>query len=512
MTYVITSILHNDLAEMRARADRARRDGADIVELRVDLLAEASQAIIDWIRAEQGRRWIVTCRSQAEGGQSPLSDDERLRLLSQFARSTHAIIDVEWRTLQSRGDAVAALLTATSGPAAEPRLIASYHDFNGQPPDLEGVMKLMRAGAPNAVVKIAWRGCSAMDNLIAFDLLRTQGRPTALIVVGEDGLLSRVLGPKVGAWGTYCAASPDEPTAPGQLTVRQLLEEFRFPRIGPATRLFGVIGDPVAHSMSPMLFNAWFDGSVDAVYVPIRIDGSEQALHDWLDEVTARPWLGFGGFSVTVPHKVHALSWLGDRADRQSIGLGAVNTIVLCDGQASGHNTDCTAAIASLAAAVNCSVEKLNEHTFDVLGTGGAARAVAIGLSQFGCKPTIFGRTAAAAERLAGRCSGVARDWPQRESGRGDVLINCTSVGMSPRIDESPMPADSLSRYDLVYDVVYNPLKTRLLRDAEQLGVQTLSGLDMFVRQAAVQYELWIGTKPDLESGRKLIEQHLVVP
>jgi 3-dehydroquinate dehydratase/shikimate dehydrogenase len=208
---------------------------------------------------------------------------------------------------------------------------------------------------------------------------------------------------------------------------------------------------------------------------------------------------------VTVPHKTHALQWVGDGADSMTGWIGAVNTLVFRGEDVAGHNTDCYAAISSIAAALECSRSDLAGMSVDLLGTGGAAYAVAHGLYERGCQLTVYGRSREKTLLIANKCGARAAPWQDRVQRDGDVLINCTTVGMWPEVNASPIPADALYGCRLVFDLVYNPPTTRLLADAAVADARVLSGLDMFVRQAATQFELWTGTTPDTRTARNLI-------
>jgi shikimate dehydrogenase len=218
-----------------------------------------------------------------------------------------------------------------------------------------------------------------------------------------------------------------------------------------------------------------------------------------------------GGFSVTAPHKTAARRWVGTGAGATAVRTGAVNTLVFTAGKkATGYNTDSDAALDSITSALGGARKDLAGLSADVLGAGGAARAVIAALQACGCRVTVFGRSPERTSRLAKQFDAEARPWDQRVKRRGEMLVNCTTVGMWPAIDESPMPADALAGCKLVFDVVYNPLETRLLRDATSAGAPTLRGLDMFIRQAAKQLEYWTGVRPDIESARQLVTQEIL--
>jgi 3-dehydroquinate dehydratase/shikimate dehydrogenase len=265
--------------------------------------------------------------------------------------------------------------------------------------------------------------------------------------------------------------------------------------------------------MSPLLFNRWFaDAGINSVYLPMRVGAKGDGLAHFLDGCVDRPWLDVGGFSVTIPHKVAACAWVGEGADSLSQRIGAINTLVFEGDRPTGYNTDCYAAITSMCDALRCDRSDLAGLTVDVLGPGGAARAIVEGLREIGCRVTVYGRTPQRTQQFAEECEATAAAWEDRGQRRSDVLINCTPVGMWPKVNESPMPADSLSGCRLVFDLIYRPLETILLNDAAMAGCTTLNGLDMFVRQAAMQFELWTSRTPDLQQARDLVTREIHPP
>jgi len=245
------------------------------------------------------------------------------------------------------------------------------------------------------------------------------------------------------------------------------------------------------------------------VSLPLRVDGADGSLERFLDEGRARPWLHIGGFSVTLPHKHAALRWAGGGAESMARGIGAANTLVFRDGRVAAYNTDCYAAIASLADALGCDRSELNRFRFDVLGAGGAARGLVYGLRELGCEVTVYARDVEKARPLTHEFSARAAPWHDVARRTGDVLANCTRVGLWPETAASPVPATALDGCRLVFDMIYNPLQTRLMSDAAERDIPTLGGLDMFVRQAAMQFELWTGQSPNTASAKELLAAEL---
>ncbi|MCH9058605.1 MAG: shikimate dehydrogenase, partial [Planctomycetes bacterium] len=390
------------------------------------------------------------------------------------------------------------------------KLILSAHDFDGVPADLADRVAAMQGERHADVVKIAATAGDICDNFAMLDLLRSAPKPMIALCMGEAGLMSRVLAGKFGAFATYCAADSDSFTAPGQLTLAEMRDRYRCHEISPGTRVFGVIGDPVGQSMGPILHNAWFaSAGIDAVYLPLLVANDPAVLTRFLDGCAAHSWLDIGGLSVTVPHKIAALRWIGAGADRHARSIGAINTLVRDGDGWSGHNTDAPAAIDSLTAGMGITRSDLRGVPVDLLGAGGSARALAAVLNDCGARVTIYNRTLERAVSLASQFQATARPWSYLARRTGKIIINCTKVGMTPNVSETPVSADHLGGCECVFDLIYNPLETRLLREAQAAGIIALGGLDMFIRQAVRQFELWVGQTPDVDQGRALIEDHV---
>jgi 3-dehydroquinate dehydratase/shikimate dehydrogenase len=335
-------------------------------------------------------------------------------------------------------------------------------------------------------------------------LLRNQTGPTIALAMGEKGFISRLLAAKYGGFLTFAAMSAARASAPGQPTIAQLKELYRFGAQGPDTKVFGIVGSPVSHSRSPLIHNAAFAHTgFDGVYVPLLVD----SLPDFLAAFGGPGW-GLEGLSVTIPHK-EAAAAAAASADPVAARVGAVNTLIRQPGGGyRGYNTDMSAAIGAierrLAAASGGASSSggsgdspLAGRTFVVVGAGGAGRALAFGAAAKGARVLIANRSGARAEELAAAVgpSAAAVPWEDLQAGRvtGDVLGNSTSVGMAPGVEESPVPAAALAGFKLVFDAVYTPRATRLLRDAAAAGCATVDGVEMFVGQAVAQFELFTG-------------------
>lgn len=522
-----------------ADAGAARSAGADLVEYRIDSLfhgegdAEGEAGAVRLVR-ESPLPCIVTCRSSAEGGSYDGDDSARVSLYEKLGTLDHPprYIDVELATYTRSANLRQKVNLAVDHPGAardlSTSLILSTHDFAGRPANLFKQMSAMRAEPAARVHKIAFRARSLRDNLELFELLRERDRPTIALGMGEFGLMSRVLAPKFGGFLTFASLRDSAATAPGQPTIAELLGLYRFRSITAATQLFGVIGWPVGHSRSPMVHNAGFEAAGrDAVYVPMPIAEGWEPFKATVLELLGARWLEFRGASVTLPHKEHLVrlaredssrAWTIDRAAALA---GAGNTLVVDDaGACRVMNSDADAAGELLRAALGGS---LHERTVGILGAGGAARGVAAGVLLRGGGVRLFARNLPRASALAdelGRAMGgesariTTHAIDKISSQPCEAIVNCTPVGMlgGGAEGESPLSEDqqkSLRPGTVVFDTVYNPPSTPLLRSAGVAGLPTITGVDMFVSQAAAQFEAWTAVKAPISLFRRVLAETL---
>jgi 3-dehydroquinate dehydratase / shikimate dehydrogenase len=451
-------------AELRQKRDAV--PDADLIELRLDTVSDPSVA-----GALAGRRRpvIVTCRPTWEGGSFKGSEAERKQILAEALKLGAEYVDVEWR---ARFDDLIA-------QAGGRRIVLSSHDYLGVPVDLTARVHAMRSTGAE-VIKIAAAMNALSDCVPLLDLGAQSGRQSglALIGMGPYGLATRVLAGRFGSIWTYAGALKEI----GQLSAQTLLKDFHFRSVTDTTEIYGVAGGSVRHSVSPSMHNAAFRAArVDAVYLPLP-------AADAADFARFGRAIGINGASVTIPLKVSLFDQV-DEVYAVARRIGAINTIKVQNGRWIGGNTDASGFLEPLHEKV-----ALAGLRASVLGAGGAARAVTVALASSGSAVTLHARSRAQAEETAMLTSVTLGPWPP-EPGSWDLLINCTPVGMSPNVEESPLPAEHLTgRY--VYDLVYNPSITRLLRDAAARGCQTIGGLEMLVAQAREQFQWWVGTKP----------------
>ena len=478
---------------MPATVDEARASlcrvasHADLAELRLDAIR--GPVDLDHLLHNPPCPVVVTCRPVREGGLYDGPEDDRLDTLRRAVGLGARYIDVEHDSLHRLGDV----------PPAH--VIASYHNFQETPPDLQATYdRLAKSGA--GTVKVAAMAHHILDTVPILEILSQARVPTIALSMGPRGVLTRLVAPKFGALLTFAADDVGPEAAPGQVTLRQMRDLYRVDRIGRRTELYGVMADPVAHSMSPQIHNAAFaEVGYDAVYLPLWVEGDPAAF------VRAMAPFGVGGYSVTIPHK-QAVMAAADTIEPLARRIGAVNTLQRrTDGTLFATNTDWTAGMAAIEAAVGQGW--LAGKRALLVGAGGVGRAMAFGLTERGARVTLTdvntGRAAALAQELGAQTCPLSTIANQP----CDILLNATPVGMHPKTDASPVPPEALRNGLVVYDAVYNPLETRLVREARAAGCRTVTGIDHFVRQAVEQFELWTERPAPVDRMRQVVVQAL---
>jgi 3-dehydroquinate dehydratase/shikimate dehydrogenase len=513
MTYLCVPIFVTDLALARRDIAAAAAAGADMVELRIDKLRD--QNVTSLLLADRILPAIVTCRTVAEGGFSELNNSDRADLLTNAIQHGAAKVDLE--------------LKSVGGVHRFPRagLIVSYHDFQAEPANLPDIIQQMN-GIPAAVNKVVWKAKSIDENLDALGLLVESKQPTIALCMGEPGIVSRILAKKFGAFLTFASLGIESATAPGQVTISDVRNLYRWDAIDRHTKVYGVVACPVGHSMSPAIHNAAFNSTGhDGVYLPLLVEPDYASFKSFIEKFLAFPGMDLAGLSVTIPHKENALRFLkenGAVVEELAERIGAVNTIIIRrDGNSSptlsGRNTDYAAILDSITAELRIDRSGLAGRQVSILGAGGTARAAVAALAHYGAHIAIANRTHDRAQALAyefngGAGSVVAVSFDELCRRECDIFINATSIGMSPKADQNPVEGrrPPFSARTLVFDLIYNPMKTRLLTQAEGLGAKTISGVEMFCRQAAVQFESWTGIPAPQEVMRRVISERLGLP
>lgn len=465
---------------------------AELVELRVDWMRKRPD--IGRLLTDRPTPVVVTCRRREDKGLWKGTEEQRQTLLREAIIAGAEYVDIEEDI-------------AKSIPRyGETKRIVSYHNFDETPSDLNEIYKRMAKCDPD-IIKIVTMANSPTDNVALLKLAKNADVPTVAFCMGEMGIPSRILCGRAGAPFTYAGFSREREMAPGQLTYEEVRFLYRFDSITEDTKIFGVLGDPIGHSLSPMLHNTAFRKTkFDGAYLPLRVPADGFA-----DTLKAFDALGFTGYSVTIPHKQAALEFAA-QPDIQADLIGASNTLFRQDGKWLATNTDYDAIIESLLAAINdgrTSNPTLKDKRVLILGAGGVARAAVCAMQQQGASVVITNRTKARAKELAEELGCLTVPWENRGAEKLDVLINCTSVGMLPDVNESPYEQHWLHESMLVFDTVYTPENTLLMKHAKERGCRTASGIEMFVRQAARQFELFTDGEAPLDYMTETLRRYL---
>ena len=465
-------------AEMVERASAALRESS-FLEFRLDSLSQPLAALpkLKSLLAEHPNLTaIATCRRTANGGRFDGSLEDELGILEKAGQTGFQIADLE---LESAEEGGAPALERLRGAGLAP--IVSYHDFSATG-DLHAIHARIARFQPE-FAKIVPTARTLTDNLTLIRFLEQAGREANVIGIcmGDSGVLSRVLGVRAGGAFTFASAAAGGETAPGQVDARTLIDLYRIGEIDAATKVYGVAGDPVRSSLSPLMLNTAFRrDTINAVYLPLQT----ASVDDLMTLVRGTP---IHGLSITMPHKRAILPFL-ERTDPLTKRIGACNTVLRAlDGKLYGFNTD--------VAGVTGPLEKrltLRGSRVLVLGAGGAARAAVFGLREKEAEVHILNRTPATAAQLAKEAGANVLKRERLGSERFDAIVNATPAGMNGVEEQSPLRAEEL-RASLVFDLVYNPIETPLLRLARQAGLAVIPGVEMFVQQGARQFEIWTG-------------------
>lgn len=462
---------------------------ADILELRIDLIHEPD---LPGLLGAASKPCIVTNRTKLEGGQFRGSEPERVGWLQQAIDLNADYIDIEVSTAKD-------LLKPVLEAEKKTRVILSYHDFTKTPEDLNPLYETLRE-FPSDIIKIVTYAKDINDNLTLFEILKrakAENRKLIGLCMGEYGEISRVLSPLFGGFLTFGSLETGKESAPGQILASVLRNVYRLGDRREDFNIYGVIGNPVSKSMGYLIHNRGFQeiGSQD-IYVSFLVRQVEKFYHSF-QEI-------FAGLSVTMPYKENLLK-LVDAVDETAAKIGAINTVVKEDGKWKGYNTDCIGAVQALESRI-----ALKDKRVLILGSGGTAKAIGHGVAERGGKVTVtYNRNKERGLQLAKELNGEAisiRDVGDRPV---DALINCSPVGMSPNVGETPYPARNFKKGMVVFDSVYNPAETRLLKEAKEAGCETISGIELFLNQAVAQFELWTRQKAPREAMRQALLEKL---
>jgi len=473
---------HKHLAEL----------GAKLVELRLDFIL--TPVNLKRLLAERPCPVVITIRRQRDGGRWSKSEDERLMLLRQAIAAGVEYVDLE--------EDIAAGIPRFGNT----KRIISYHNFQETPENLPALHTKMAAMDAD-IVKIATMAHSPHDYLKLLRIMRYSRVPTVGICMGDIGTPSRILCAKFGSPFSYATFHAERMLAPGQLTYQHMNDTYHYEEINAETEIFGVIADPIAHSLSPMIHNAAFAHmKMNRLYVPFRVPREE--LPQFMTDCKE---LGVKGLSVTIPHKEEILHHV-HKIDEASQEVGASNTVVWKDDEPLGFNTDYRAAMHSIDKVFgggDNETSAIAGKTALVLGAGGIARPIVYGLKKRGADVVIASRTPQRADDLATRFKARSIAWGLRHTVKPDphLVVNCTPVGMHPNMDESPFDATYLRAEMIVFDTIYNPEQTLLVKNARENACETITGVEMFVGQAAHQFRLFTGEEAPLDVMRQTLRR-----
>ena len=488
-------------AEMLERAEATLRD-AHFLEFRLDALAKPAAALPqlkEFLVRHRDVTAIATCRRKKYGGNFVGSLTSELEVLLTAAEGGCQIVDLE---VESAEEATKAQLGKfrTGLRTAASALLISSHDFT-RTRRLEGLKETarrMEAFQPE-FIKVVTMARSLADNLAVLRMIEdhSMGVQVVGIAMGEEGLVSRVLGPRAGGSFTFASSGEGAETAAGQVTARTLLDLYRIEQLDQATRIFGVAGNPIAHSLSPLMHNTAFRReNVNAIMLPLKV----KTLDDLLTVVRDLP---IGGAAVTMPLKQEVLPHLANM-DPLTAKIGACNTLRTgADGKLYGFNTDVAGVLRPLEKRM-----RLKDARILVLGAGGAARAAVFGLVEQGAEVFITNRTHEKAVALGRKAKAKVLKQAVLAKSKFDAIINTTPCGMTGTKQELPIKENELNA-SLVFDMVYNPLETPLLKLAKSRGLAVIGGLEMFVQQGARQFEIWTGQPAPEQEMLRVVELEL---
>jgi 3-dehydroquinate dehydratase / shikimate dehydrogenase len=488
---VCVAIIGSTAAEMLEKASAVVKE-TPFLEFRLDYLEKPLLALPKFkhfFQDNTAATGIATCRRTANGGKFSSKVPDEIEILSKAAAAGFHIVDVELESAEAMKKGELQKLRDT-GVA----LIISHHDFNATK-DLEGIYKRIAPFQPD-FIKIVPTAKSLVDNVTLMRFIERMEDHSNIIGIcmGDAGIISRVLGVRAGSAFTFAAATVGEETGPGQIAARTLIETYRIDQVDNATKVYGVAGNPIRSSLSPIMMNTAFRReTVNAVYLALQAN----KLSDLLKLVHEIP---IQGLSVTMPLKQEIMAHL-EKTDPLSAKIGACNTVVRAqDGKLYGFNTD--------VAGITGPIEKrmsLRGAKVLVLGAGGAARAAVFGIRDKGADVFILNRTSETAQKLARQSGSKTIKKDALAKTPFDVIVNATPIGMSGIKGNQILEAKDLNT-KLVFDLVYNPLETPLLRMARQKSIPIITGIEMFVQQGARQFEIFTGKPaPEEEMLRVVI-------
>jgi 3-dehydroquinate dehydratase/shikimate dehydrogenase len=473
---VCVAVVGEDAGNIIERAESLVRDNP-FMEFRLDYLSNPAAGlpkIKHFLDMHPEATVIATCRRAVNGGKFKGSAATQLELLTKAASVGFQLVDIELQSAETLKQADLAALKDKVG------VILSFHDFKATKKLEDSFAEMKRY--PADFYKVVSTATTLHDNVNMMKFLQAHSAQYEMVglCMGEQGIISRVLGVRAGSIFTFGAATRGEETAPGQVTAGDLRDTYRIEMVDAATQVYGVAGDPVAHSLSPIMMNTAFRReTVNAVYLALHAKSIKDLL-SCAHEIPIR------GMSITMPYKQDMVEALSN-SDVLTKQIGACNTVVRGqDGKLYGFNTDVAGIVVPLEQRITIAGAKVL-----IVGAGGAARAAAFGLKNKGAEVFITNRTAEKAQALARQSKAKYLKRADVAKSSFDVIINATPVGMGNN-KQSPLDEKELNAKYL-FDLVYNPAETKLMKMAKAKNLQVISGLEMFVQQGARQFEIWTG-------------------
>ena len=469
---MICLTLSESTLEKAAETVKKNREYIDLCELRLDYLEENEQKKASMFPSMVDVPVILTFRRLQDGGKISVSEKSRRAIMVSALEGDFSYVDIEEDVKRSEVEEKAR--------AKGVRIIRSLHDFEKVPEDI--FSRLYHLSEKGDIAKVAVTPRSFQD---VFMLFRVQeelkGIDKIVIGMGDYGVCTRILYKKLGSMLTFASSNA---VAPGQISAQKLKIEYRADKVDDRTAIYGIIGNPVMHSASPMIHNRGFKAiNFNAIYVPFLVD-NVRSFFMFAEYVKMR------GFSVTVPFKVDVLSYLGN-VTREVKQIGSCNTVVRVPGMWKGINTDYYGFIKPIMS----DIDNGRIKNALVIGAGGASHAIVWALRNYGVKVTILNRTLSRAETIAklNLCDYDSIENASKYSGAVDLIVQTTSVGLYPDVDISPIEGFKFTGREIVYDIIYKPKMTKLLKEAGDAGCQLHYGSEMLLEQGKLQFEAFTG-------------------
>jgi 3-dehydroquinate dehydratase / shikimate dehydrogenase len=473
---VCVAVVGEDPGNIVDRAESLVRDNP-FLEFRLDYLANPAAGLPKlkhFLDLHPEATVIATCRRAVNGGKFKGSASAQLEILTKAAAAGFQLVDIELQSAEILKAGELAQLKDRVG------VILSFHDFKTTKKLEENFAEIKRY--PADFYKVVSTATTLHDNVAMMKFVQAHSAQYEMVglCMGEQGIISRVLGVRAGTIFTFAAATRGEETAPGQVTAGELRDTYRIEMVDAATQVYGVVGDPVSHSLSPIMMNTAFRReTVNAVFLGLHA----KTLKDLMSCVQEIP---IRGMSVTIPYKQEIVAALAN-SDPLTRQIGACNTVVRGqDGKLYGFNTDVAGVTVPLEQRLTLAGAKIL-----VVGAGGAARAAVFGLKNKGAEVFVTNRTAEKGQTLARQAKAKYMKRADVAKSSFDVIINATPVGMGAN-KQSPLEEKELNT-KFLFDLVYNPAETKLVKMAKAKNIQIVPGLEMFVQQGARQFEIWTG-------------------